>query len=262
MANSSWTRTSCGGSARSDGGREHAAAASREGSHRVPRPIASRYIRAVIRLVVVDDHPAIAAAIGAAIRDRPEAEIELVGTAATTAEALAVTDETRPDVIVCDLWIDGAPAGLELLLTLTSGGRGSGRPRVLVLSGLDQPSFLRAAFEGGAAGYLAKSSPVETIVETILAVARGETSFPSMTLRALRDAPRRPSPRELAAIALVARGATNDEIAAALGISIKTVESHLRRLFGRYAVLSRTELAMLAVREGWLGTDPWAPSPA
>ena len=80
--------------------------------------------------------------------------------------------------------------------------------------------------------------------------------FPPVTLRALRDAPRRPSAREMGAIRLLARGASNDEIAVGLGISIKTVESHLRRLFGRYGVLSRTELAMLAVREGWLGTDP------
>jgi DNA-binding NarL/FixJ family response regulator len=87
-------------------------------------------------------------------------------------------------------------------------------------------------------------------------VARGETFFPAVTLRALRDAPRRPSARELGAIRLLARGASNDEIAVGLGISIKTVESHLRRLFGRYGVLSRTELAMLAVREGWLGIEP------
>jgi DNA-binding CsgD family transcriptional regulator len=76
-----------------------------------------------------------------------------------------------------------------------------------------------------------------------------------VTLRALREAPRRPSARELSAIRLLARGASNDEIATGLGISVKTVESHLRRLFGRYGVLSRTELAMLAVREGWLGLD-------
>ena len=77
-----------------------------------------------------------------------------------------------------------------------------------------------------------------------------------MTLNALRDAPRQPSARELEALRLLARGATNDEIAVGLGISIKTVESHLRRLFGRYGVLSRTELAMLAMREGWLGREP------
>jgi DNA-binding NarL/FixJ family response regulator len=215
----------------------------------------ARYSPAVIRLVVIDDHPAIAAAIDAAIRERPELGIDLVGAATSTTEGLALAAELRPDVVVCDLWLDGAPTGLDALATLTRPDRGA-PTRVLVLSGLDQPSFLRAAFEGGAAGYLSKASPVEAIVDTIGTVARGGTAFPAMTLRALREAPRRPSAREPGAIRLVARGASNDEIAAGLGISIKTVESHLRRLFGRYGVLSRTELAMLAVREGWLGTDP------
>jgi DNA-binding NarL/FixJ family response regulator len=214
-----------------------------------------RYSRAVIRLVVIDDHPAIAAAIDAALRERPQLGVELVGSATTTTEGLALVAQLRPDVVVCDLWLDGAPSGLEALAALARPDRGA-PTRVLVLSGLDQPSFLRAAFEGGAAGYLSKASPVEGIVDTIAAVARGGTAFPAITLRALREAPRRPSDRELGAIRLVARGASNDEIAAGLGISIKTVESHLRRLFGRYGVLSRTELAMLAVREGWLGTDP------
>jgi DNA-binding NarL/FixJ family response regulator len=208
----------------------------------------------VIRLVVIDDHPAIAAAIGGAIRDRPEPEMELVGSATTTDEGLALVAASEPDVVLCDLWLDGAPAGLDVLAALTAKGRSG--PRVLVLSGFDQPSFLRAAFEGGAAGYLSKASPVDTILDTVVTVAGGGTAFPPVTLRALRDAPRRPSARELGAIRLVARGATNDEIAVNLAISIKTVESHLRRLFGRYGVMSRTELAMLAVREGWLGTDP------
>ena len=207
----------------------------------------------MIRLAVVDDHPAIVAALEAAIRDR--ADIDLVGSTTTAASALEFVERTSPDVVVCDLWLDGEPAGLDVLAALTAAER-RGVPRVVVLSGFDQPSFLRAAFEGGAAGYLSKSSPVESIVDAILAVARGETRFPPVTLRALRDAPRRPSAREMGAIRLLARGASNDEIAVGLGISIKTVESHLRRLFGRYGVLSRTELAMLAVREGWLGTDP------
>ena len=215
----------------------------------------ARYAPGVIRLVVIDDHPAIALAIDAAIRARPELGIELAGTATTTADGLALVAGTRPDVVICDLWIDGGPAGLDVLAALTRPT--SGAPaRVVVVSGLEQPSFLRAAFEGGAAGYLSKANSVDTIVDTVVTVARGGTAFPAMTLRALREAPRRPSQRELGAIRLVARGASNDEIAVGLGISIKTVESHLRRLFGRYGVLSRTELAMLAVREGWLGTDP------
>ena len=207
----------------------------------------------MIRLAVVDDHPAIVTALDAAIRDRDD--IDLVGSATSAAAAFELVARTQPDVVVCDLWLDGEPAGLDVLAALTAAER-RGVPRVLVLSGFDQPSFLRAAFEGGAAGYLSKSSPVESIVDAIVAVAGGETRFPPVTLRALRDAPRRPSAREMGAIRLLARGASNDEIAVGLGISIKTVESHLRRLFGRYGVLSRTELAMLAVREGWLGTDP------
>ena len=207
----------------------------------------------MIRLVVVDDHPAIAAALEAASADRDD--LSIVGSATSAGDALDLVARTAPDVVICDLWLDGAPAGLDVLAALT-GGRGHARPRVLVLSGFDQPSFLRAAFEGGAAGYLSKAAPVPAILDAVVAVAAGETRFPAVTLRALREAPRRPSPREMGAIRLLARGASNDEIATGLGISVKTVESHLRRLFGRYGVLSRTELAMLAVREGWLGPDP------
>ena len=208
----------------------------------------------MIRLVVIDDHPAIALALEAAIAARADPAIALVGSARSVASGLEVVAATRPDVVLCDLWMDGGAGGLDVLAGLTRPGGAA--PRVLVLSGFEQPSFLRAAFEGGAAGYLTKTSPVEAILASVVVVAGGGTAFPAVTLSALRDAPRHPSQRELGAIRLVARGASNDEIAADLGISIKTVESHLRRLFGRYGVLSRTELAMLAVREGWLGTDP------
>ena len=203
----------------------------------------------MIRLAVVDDHPAIAAAIVDAARGHPE--IEFVGNATDVAGGIALVEETRPDVVLCDVWLGGEPGGLELARRF-GGGLG---PAILMLSGFEQASFLRAAFDSGAAGYLSKSAELDEIIEAVIAVASGETRFPAVTLRALRDAPRRPSPREIEAIRLLARGSTNDEIATGLGISIKTVESHLRRLFGRYGVLSRTELAMLAVREGWLGTE-------
>jgi DNA-binding NarL/FixJ family response regulator len=203
----------------------------------------------MIRLLVVDDHPAIAAAVADAARGHPG--IELVGRATDVAGAIALIGDARPDVVLCDVWLGGEPGGLEVVRRYGA-GRG---PVILMFSGFDQPSFLRAAFEGGAAGYLSKAAELDEIVEAVVAVAAGETRFPAITLTALRDAPRRPSSREIEAIRLLARGSTNDEIATGLGISIKTVESHLRRLFGRYGVLSRTELAMLAVREGWLGTD-------
>ena len=203
----------------------------------------------MIRLVVVDDHPAIATAVAAATASRDD--IELVGRATSRDAAISLLEETEPDVVLCDIWLGGEPSGLDLLRRLQ--GRGS---RILMFSGFEQASFLRAAFEGGAAGYLSKASGLDEILEAVTAVAAGETRFPDVTLRALRDAPRRPSDREVEALRLLARGSSNDEIAMGLGISIKTVESHLRRLFGRYGVLSRTELALLAVREGWVSGDP------
>jgi len=204
----------------------------------------------VIRLAVVDDHPAIAAAVEGAAAGRHD--VELVGRAATLDTAIALIERVRPDVILCDIWLGGEPAGLRLLRLMAD------RPatRVVMLSGFEQASFLRAAFEGGAAGYVSKAADLDEILDAVIEVAGGGTRFPDVTLRALREAPRRPSDREVQALVLLARGSTNDEIAVGLGISIKTVESHLRRLFGRYGVLSRTELALLAVREGWVSADP------
>ena len=83
-------------------------------------------------------------------------------------------------------------------------------------------------------------------------MAAGGTAFSASMLRAIRSAPRRPSDREIEVLTLVCGGASNDEIGAQLGVTEKTVESHLRRLFDRYGVLSRTELAVLALREGWV----------
>ena len=204
----------------------------------------------MIRLAVVDDHPAILAAVTAAASSRQG--IRVVGQAADVDAAVDLLERVRPDVVVCDVWLGGQPGGLQLVKRF-GGGRG---PRMLMLSGFEQPSFLRAAFESGAAGYLSKASEIDEILDAVEAVATGETRFPAVTLSALRNAPRQPSARELEALRLLARGASNDEIAMGLGISIKTVESHLRRLFGRYGVLSRTELALLAVREGWIGAEP------
>jgi two-component system response regulator DesR len=123
---------------------------------------------------------------------------------------------------------------------------------VLLLSGFGHQSVLRAAVERGAAGYLDKGAEVGEIVDAIRVVAAGGTVFRAADLAASRAAPRRPSDREIEVIVAVAAGATNAEVAAGLGLSEKTVESHLHRLFDRYGLLSRTELAVLAMNEGWV----------
>ncbi len=205
-----------------------------------------------IRVVLVDDHPAILDAVGAAVRAAPD--LTLVGTARSLDEARTLLAGPRPtaaDVVVSDVQLDGEAEGLRLLESLGSQG-----PAVLLLSSFDQPPLIRTAFERGAAGYLLKTSEVPDILAAIRTVAGGGTAFSASMLRAIRSAPRRPSDREIEVLSLVCGGASNDEIGARLGVTEKTVESHLRRLFDRYGVLSRTELAVLALREGWVPERP------
>ncbi len=201
---------------------------------------------AAVRVVLVDDHPAILDAIGGAITSAPD--LELAGTARSLGEALALlTGGDVCDVVVSDVQLAGEAEGLRLLEALGTDG-----PAVLLLSSFDQPPLIRTAFERGAAGYLRKTSEVSDILEAIRTVAAGGTAFSASMLRAIRSAPRRPSDREIEVLTLVCGGASNDEVGAQLGVTEKTVESHLRRLFDRYGVLSRTELAVLALREGWV----------
>jgi DNA-binding NarL/FixJ family response regulator len=160
------------------------------------------------------------------------------------------------DVLICDVQLDGHAEGLRILEALhdprSSLGRSEGGPpAVIVLTGFEQASLVRAAIERGAAGFLDKSAELETIVEAVRTVAAGGTVYTAAALQLSRTARRRPSDRELEVIHRVIGGATNAEVATALGLSERTVESHLRRLFDRYGVLSRTELAVLALDEGW-----------
>jgi DNA-binding NarL/FixJ family response regulator len=122
----------------------------------------------------------------------------------------------------------------------------------VVLSAYDYPALVRRAFELGAAGYLLKTESVDEVLAAVRVVAAGGTAYSAERLRSIRLAPRPPSPREQQVLHGVVGGSTNDEIAARLGISLKTVESHLRRMFDRYGALSRTELAVMSVTGGWL----------
>jgi DNA-binding NarL/FixJ family response regulator len=207
--------------------------------------------RAPIRVAFVDDHPAVVESLAQAAGSA--GDLRVVGTARTLAEALELIRRQgldAPDVVVSDVQLAGESEGFRLLDAARSG-----RPAVILLSAFDQPPLLRTAFERGAAGYLVKTSEVSTILDAIRTVAAGGSAFSSAMLRTIRSAPRRPSEREIQVLRLLCTGASNDEIAGALGLSDKTVESHLRRMFDRYGVLSRTELAVLAVREGWAGAS-------
>jgi DNA-binding NarL/FixJ family response regulator len=212
-----------------------------------------------IAVGVVDDHPAIVASIVAAIEATDD--VRAAGVASTLDDALVLArrdGHKAIDVLLCDMQLAGGAEGLRLLgeRAATTDGR---VPAVVILSGFDQPSLIRAAFERGAAGYLVKTAPLDAILDAVRVVAAGGTAFSASAVGAVRNAPRRPSDREIEVLGLVRAGASNAEIAGSLGVSEKTIESHLRRMFDRYGVLSRTELTVFAIDEGWVTTDRAVP---
>ncbi|MBI3747336.1 MAG: response regulator transcription factor [Chloroflexi bacterium] len=202
----------------------------------------------LIRLAVVDDHPAISE--GLAHRLAAEPDIELVGVASTLPAARQLINAENPDVVLSDVELGDGDRGFELLNP--DGPADRVGPAILFLSAYDYPAFRALAMELGAAGYVLKTAPVLEILDAIRTAAAGRTTFTSQDLRAAQLVLRRPSDRELEVIELLAAGRTNDQIAASLAIVPRTVESHLRRLFARYSVYNRTALVMLALNHGWV----------
>jgi len=200
----------------------------------------------VIRLVIVEDHPAIAEGLAALLRG--EEDVELIGTASDAETASALIERTFPDIVLCDVVLDGERHGLRLL---TQHGRGR-KPAFIMFSAYGYPDYYLTALEHGASGYLLKMATIGEVMGAVRTVARGGKAFPAEVLRGMRSARRRPTPRQREIITLVADGRTNDEIAEQLAIHVKTVEGQLRRLFDRYDVANRTELVRVAESEGWI----------
>jgi len=206
-----------------------------------------------IRVGIVDDHPTVLAAIAAAVAEYDD--LDLIGVARAADEAIELASHV--DVLVCDMNLGQGAEGIGIVRAIHDprAPRGGDPPAVLFLSGFGHPSLIRAALDGGADGYLDKSAELSEIVDAIRTLAAGGTAFSAAALHSSRDARRRPSDREIQVLGLIVDGATNAEVGVALSLSEKTVESHLRRLFDRYGLLSRTELAVLAIEEGWV-TSP------
>jgi DNA-binding NarL/FixJ family response regulator len=201
----------------------------------------------MIKVAIVEDHPAIADGLAALLRG--SAGVTVVGTARDIRSANALIEKEAPDVVLCDIRLTEAGDGFEVVRRHPEG------PAFIILSAYWYPSYHVRAVELGAKGYLSKMATVDQILSAVETVAAGGTAFPKAARKAASDALRLPTPRELEILALVTEGLSNAEIAERLSLRVKTVESQLRRLFDRYDVTSRTALVRLAVRQGWIDED-------
>lgn len=206
-----------------------------------------------IRVAIVEDHPVVREGTAAILAG--QLGITVAGTAGSLGEARALLARIEVDVVLLDIRL-GGESGLGLLTSTDRPGTGSrrvNRPAIVVLTAYDYPQYADAALRMGAAGFVLKTAPLGELVAAIRLAADGGLAF---QVRPSGQGAERPTARELDVVRLVVDGRSNDEIGAALGIGTRTVETHLRRLFERFAIASRTELATRALREGWLEIPP------
>jgi len=203
---------------------------------------------APIRIAIVDDHPVLREGTAALLAAQPG--FEVAGVASSLEEAEALVTSAPVDVVLLDIRL-GSDSGLRWL---TPADPSQTRPAVIVLTSYDYPQYAEAALRLGASGFVLKTAPIAELLDAIRRAAAGGLAFGVRPGRGAAVA--RLSERELDVVRLVVDGRSNDEIATRLGIGPKTVESHLRRLFERFDLASRTELATRALREGWLEVPP------
>lgn len=202
------------------------------------------------RVLIVDDHPLLTAGLAATVEQTPGFASPHV--AGSVAEARSILSGAAFDVVVSDVRLpDGT--GFEVLEDALGH---SPAPAVLMLSSFDIQQYPQVASQHGASGFLLKTAPAEAVIEAIRVIAAGGLAFDRHLLRGDTARWKSPTTREAQIVAGVVAGRSNDEIAGDLGISRKTVEAHLSKLFVRCGVATRTELALRAEREGWLDLPP------
>jgi len=200
------------------------------------------------RLLLVDDHPIVREGLRAYLALQPG--LVVVAEAGSVAEALARLDETRPDLVLLDVKLEGE-SGLSLLSKLRQ--RESATKVLLLTSFLDE-DYLREALRLGAAGYLLKRAGQGALVDGIRAALRGERVLDpaaAALLPTLGDDPlQQLTPRELEVLKLLAEGLANKAVAKRLGIGEKTVKTHVSSLLAKLGLKDRTQAALYAQARG------------
>jgi two-component system, NarL family, nitrate/nitrite response regulator NarL len=212
---------------------------------------ASAADRSSIRVLVVEDHEVMAEALQALLAAEPD--IEVVGRAATAAEAVALAAKTSPNVILADYRLpDGTGADIGAAVR-----RQSPAPKVVVLSAVETVAAMLSAVEAGARGYLLKSRAAAEVFDAVRRAAAGEMLIPASVLASLL--PQRGeqavllaslTSREREILSLMAGGLDNQAVADRLGIRYSTVRSHVRNVISKLNAHSKMEAVVRAEQLG------------
>jgi len=215
-----------------------------------------------IRIIIAEDHAFVREGTKR-ILDQ-ESDIDVVAEAGDGEEAIKLTNQLKPDVVLMDISmpvIDGIKATRKIK-------EENPGIAVLILTAYDDDQFIFSLLDAGAAGYLLKNIYSYELVNAIRAVHSGESVLhPSVARKVLNRFGQRSSEgqakttgeplsdREMEVLGLVTKGLSNKEIAEKLCLSIRTVQGHLGNIFNKLMVSSRTEAVIRALKEGWVTID-------
>ncbi|HEY3344063.1 MAG TPA: response regulator transcription factor [Anaerolineaceae bacterium] len=211
-----------------------------------------------IRVLLAEDHKIVREGTRQLLQQAPD--LEIVAETADGAEAIRLAQALTPDVIVMDVRMPGLN-GLEATRAIKARSQAV---RVLILSAYDDDRYIFPLLDAGASGYLLKTSSGSELVDAIRVVHSGGTVFSSqisgkVLQRATGHLPGRAgglpeslTEREMEVLRQAALGRSNKAIAGALSISPQTVQVHLRNIFGKLGVSSRSEATALGLSRGWI----------
>jgi DNA-binding NarL/FixJ family response regulator len=207
----------------------------------------------VTRVLIVDDHPVFRDGLAGLLATVPD--VEITGTAGTAEQALAVLQDSAPDIVLMDINLPGA-SGVEATRGVLAAAPATA---VLVISMVDDDDSVFAALAAGARGYVLKGASAGEITAALRTVAAGGAVFGAgiasrllATTSARQSGTARPSrhddltAREREVLDLLADGASNRQIARSLGVSVKTVQNHVSRILDKLQAADRTQAALRA----------------
>jgi DNA-binding NarL/FixJ family response regulator len=213
-----------------------------------------------LKVLIADDQQLVRAGFRVLL-DSAE-DIEVVGEAADGAEAVSMSRELEPDVVLMDIRMPGTD-GLQATRELFEGDPARA-PHVLILTTFDLDEYVYEALRAGASGFLLKDTEPTELLSAVRVVGAGEALLaPSVTRRLIAEFASRPDPhrtppemlaslteREREVLALVARGLSNGEIASELYISAATAKTHVSRIMQKLAARDRAQLVVAAYESG------------
>jgi DNA-binding NarL/FixJ family response regulator len=215
---------------------------------------------APVRLLVADDHQVVRTGFAALLNTQPD--FTVAGTAADGAEAVRLSRELRPDIVLMDVRMPGTN-GIEATRQLAAADPPG--PRVIILTTFDLDEYVYDALCAGASGFLLKDVTAERLFDAVRVVAAGQALLaPAITrrlisefvsLRPQRSGPVIPAlseltPRETEVLRLLADGLSNPEIAVRLVVTEETVKTHVSRVLHKLGLRDRTQAVVVAYESG------------